>query len=716
MTKIIINEHDRIVLKNIERRVASQNVLGYVLVRAHESIELRESFSHEEIKALIDAGEMSIDRGWFEDGRATARLLAGVNNLSDLPSSEVFEMRRREYYVTEFLKREAADKNVKRTDASILDTLATIETSRPKLEADCRQKRPDEWPKQPSPRTFRRWLKQYENRGANVLALRNKYRFCGNRISNMDPEMLRVLTKYAVSYCSETRPTVNLIFKRMQSEVFALNLDREADGLPPYACPGKETLSQKIKALNQFEVYASRFGINSARTKFALVGGGLDVTRPLQHVQIDEWTIQLHTIAIGLGLDEFLTEEDRKYLSTQRLKVCLVLDVATRCVLGFRNSARSDHQAAIATMAMTVTNKNAIARAAGCKSDWPMQGAASLLSPDAGSMFLHELFLNVLAACDIVYENAPAGLSHLRGHVERVFGTMHTSLMPHFTGRSFSNVVDKGEYKAEERASILSAQLPQIFTRWVVDVYHHTPHAGLGGETPYNAWKRLTEMYGVTPCPTPHQRRNIFGVELDRALDQSGVIVAGNRYQSKELHAWYKQAGATNVTIRFDASDIGHVSVWIGNVWTEVPSVRVGIRGMDLDTWKDIVTDLKRRHKAGARIHERTVHDAIRDIASMAKHAMHVTALSADRPTAEELNRVEGTLALGFRIVDEPTSDAKTSDDILGSSFPALHEDDQPHTPVTVSPEVNAQPSSPVQIAPPEADAPEEDEWPELED
>ncbi len=212
------------------------------------------------------------------------------------------------------------------------------------------------------------------------------------------------------------------------------------------------------------------------------MGPGLDVTRPLQHVQIDEWTIQLHTIASKLGLDGILTEEDRKHLSTERLKLCLVLDVATRCVLGFRISSRSDHQTAIATMAMAVTNKNAIALSAGCQSDWPMQGPPSLVSPDAGGMFIHEKFLNALAASYVVYENAPAGLSHLRGHVERVFGMLNTGLTSYFTGRSFSNIVEKGDYKANERVSIFSAQLPQIFTRYIVDIYHHTPHPGLRGE------------------------------------------------------------------------------------------------------------------------------------------------------------------------------------------------------------------------------------------
>lgn len=712
--KIIIHPHDRITLKHVERRVAERTALGYVLSRDYGDVELRDELTHKQIKELIDAGEMSIDRNWYESGRASARLLAGVNTLADLPPEEVFELRRREYYVTNFLKREAADKTVKRTDESIKDAIAKIEAARPKMEAPCNRPNPDQWPKPPSARSFRRWLKQYENHGANTLALRNKYRFCGNRISQIDPEMYRVLVKFAVSYCSETRPTVNLVYKKMQAEVAAMNDEREANDLPRYTCPGKDTLARKIKSLNQFEVYASRFGIASARTKFAMVSGGLDVTRPLQHVQIDEWTIQLHTIATALGLDEVLTEDDRKYLEKQRLKVCLALDVGTRSVLAFRISSRSDHQAAIATMAMVVTDKNAIAAAAGCNSDWPMQGPPSLASPDAGPMFLDESFLNVLAACGITYENAPAGLSHLRGHVERVFGTMHTGLMPNFTGRSFSNVVEKGEYKADQRASILSAQLPQIFTRWVVDVYHHTPHPGLGGKTPYMAWKHGVEDFGVNACPNPHQRRNIFGVELPRVLDQSGVVVAGNQYHSKELHAWYEQVGSTELKVRFDASDIGHVSIWFRDSWNAVPAIREGLCGMDLDTWKDIVADLKRRHQAGARVYEHIVHAAIRDIAKMAKHAMHVTAISADRPTAEELNRVEATLTLGFTVVSDPASAPKPEGDILGSPFPAAQDGMQSDAP-TAFPDATT-PASPPLIAPKDA-APENagDEWGELE-
>jgi putative transposase len=714
MSKIIIGDHDRIILKNSERRVAKKDALGYVFVRMHENIELREPFTHDEIKALIDAGEMSIDVDWYEHSHATARLLAGVNNVSDLAGAELFQIRRREYYVTEFLKREAANKTIKRTDAGIGVALRDIEADRPKLKSACNRKRLDQWPPAPSARNFRRWLKTYEDRGAQTLALRMKHRQCGNRLSNLDPEMSRVLEKSALSYCSESRPTIKGVYEKMKAEVVAMNLERAERGLPEYVCPAKQTLSLRIKNLNQFEVLACREGLSAAKAAFTLVGPGLDVTRPLQHVQIDEWTIQLHTIASKLGLDDILTEEDRKHLSTERLKLCLVLDVATRCVLGFRISARSDHQTAIASMAMAVTNKNAIALAAGCRSDWPMQGPPSLVSPDAGGMFIHEDFLNALAASHIVYENAPAGLSHLRGHVERVFGTLNTGLTSFFTGRSFSNIVEKGDYKANERASIFSAQLPQIFTRYIVDIYHHTPHPGLRGETPYTAWKRLVNEFGVRASPTPHQRRERFGVELERVVNKSGILIAGNYYQSKELAAHFRQVGSTVLKIRFDASDIGHISARFGDRWNTIPSVREDVRGMDLSTWKQVVADLKARHTAGAKVYEHIVHEAVRAISALAKNAMHMTAISSDRPTKDEIDHAEASLQLGFEIVSERTSGRKPAGDILGKVFTA----DQ-HNPACATAPVTAPAESPLPSVPsaePSADETSgSGDWPTLE-
>jgi hypothetical protein len=94
---------------------------------------------------------------------------------------------------------------------------------------------------------------------------------------------------------------------------------------------------------------------------------------------------------------------------------------------------------------------------------------------------------------------------------------------------------------------------------------------------------------------------------------------------------------------------------------------------------------------------------------------MHVTAISADRPTKEELNHVEATLALGFKIVSDQASSTKPAGDILGSAFPAAHDDGQPNTSAVVTADATA-PTPLPSITPPVADDLADEAWGDLED
>ncbi|MDA9509427.1 hypothetical protein XI09_33285 [Bradyrhizobium sp. CCBAU 11386] len=653
MTRINLGPNDRVSDSHGEYRLVTSDRNGYVLARiGAASTTLNQTLTHQQLKDALKANMIRVDRGWFQEGRARARLMAGVSSLSELPLREANELLREQFYCDEFLRREARDPQVKRTDESIKRTLQVIDAERPTEGQRCDRMLVTK--PRPSARTFRRWLRKYEDGAFDVLALRGNHRDSGNRMSPVHPEAEHVMHKFVVGYCDERRKTKRALYGEMRAEFETINEERKARGLEPLSCPAKSTLSSRIDDLNAFEVYASRYGIARARAKFAIVGSGLDVARPLQHVQIDEWHVQLQTVADKLGIGDILTEADRKALQKERLYYSAVVDVATRCALaiGFARKNNRD-ETAINTLAMVGMDKSAIAKAAGCLSDWPMSGAFGLISPDAGSAYISERFRACVADLKAVYENAPAGLSHLRGHIERSLGSTHTMLMGNFPGRSFSNVVDLAEYKAEERAAVFSELVPKIFTRFIVDWYHHTPHAGLAGETPYQAWERLTEKYGVDAPPNGHQRREIFGVDLERSLDTRGVCVAGVYYQSPELQEWRRQVGDTKVRLRFDHFDLGHVSVWIGKRWMTVPSVREMFRGLSLETWLESVRDLRRRHAKNAKLTEHIVFAAIRAISQMADDAMRRVSIDLTRPTAESLRHEENNLLLGFEIVDE---------------------------------------------------------------
>src|SRR3546814_18591172 len=110
----------------------------------------------------------------------------------------------------------------------------------------------------------------------------------------------------------------------------------------------------------------------------------------------------------------------------------------------------------------------------------------------------------------------------MRGRIERVFGTIHTQLLSWFDGRTFENVVARGDYPAEARASLLVEELNRVLIRYVVDYYHNHPHEGLGGETPRRCWDRLVKKYGVKPPPGPDQKRHVFGIQAQGVIGKWG--------------------------------------------------------------------------------------------------------------------------------------------------------------------------------------------------
>lgn len=83
-----------------------------------------------------------------------------------------------------------------------------------------------------------------------------------------------------------------------------------------------------------------------------------------------------------------------------------------------------------------------------------------------------------------------------------MFGTFATKLIPRLSGRTFSNTVERGDYDSVARAALNPEEFCSVLVRYIVDVYHRSPHSGLDGETPLDCWNRLVEKFGVQPPPT----------------------------------------------------------------------------------------------------------------------------------------------------------------------------------------------------------------------
>ena len=63
------------------------------------------------------------------------------------------------------------------------------------------------------------------------------------------------------------------------------------------------------------------------------------------------------------------------------------------------------------------------------------------------------------------------------------------ALLDRLNGRTFPNVVERGDHPSGGRACLDADDLAFALVRWIVDIYHDTPQRGLGGRTPLRQWQ-----------------------------------------------------------------------------------------------------------------------------------------------------------------------------------------------------------------------------------
>ena len=326
-----------------------------------------------------------------------------------------------------------------------------------------------------------------------------------------------------------------------------MNKTRAAAGLAPLSQPSSKLFAAKIGDLTAYAVCAGRKGIAAARKKFVSISGGLDVTRPGERIEIDEWRVPLQTLIVDAGVWELLTLELQEKVARERWWLSVAIDCASRCILGMRLAPTANSTSAIAVLAMVCANKRRFADAVGALTPWDMRCGFETVATDQGSAYIGDEFRAALVGAGGTPFNPPAGLAEMRARVERIFGTIHTQLISRFTGRSFENTVVLGDYPSEARASLTIDELASVLVRYVTDIYHNLPHEGLNDETPRNAWFRLTKLYNTPPPPDADTRRNIFGVKLTRALTTRGVRFLNVFYQSHDLQAYRRKVGDVEV-------------------------------------------------------------------------------------------------------------------------------------------------------------------------
>jgi len=502
----------------------------------------------------------------------------------------------------------------------------------------------------PHPSTLLKWVRKQERMKGSVLAHVDKRYLSGRSKRTFCYEAQKLINDCVREYASYKRPTKAVVVKNALKEFRKRNRLKAKEGLRLLRIPSKRTLYREIDKLEPYYVSCQREGIDAANRKFAIIEEGADVLYPLERIEIDEWKVDLITLLAESGVFGSMSPEQINALPKGRRWVYVAMDTSTRCILAFRISANPNSRDAISTLEMITKDKTEIARAFGCDCDWDQFGGFGTVVTDQGPAFANYNFKCAVTDLWGTVLFPPAGVPKLRGRIERVFRTFGTKLMPLLSARTMSNVVERGDIDPEQLAAITDDQLAEIFTRFIVDIYHNEPHGGLGGQTPANCWKEKIAQFGCTPPPDRRRRRAAFGQTYERVISGRGVRFCGVFYSNDAIRERFLKSNKRKVLIRVDRSDIGSIEVNLDGGWVEAFTLTKGLDGLSFEAWTLAGQNLRKKYRAEAEVHQLTIDRAIDDIVEIDHCASLRMGLTPQCLTAEQVELNEKQLFLGLEM------------------------------------------------------------------
>jgi putative transposase len=198
-----------------------------------------------------------------------------------------------------------------------------------------------------------------------------------------------------------------------------------------------------------------------------------------------------------------------------------------------------------------------------------MHGQFRRLHADHAAPHRAESFRRACLANGIDPDVRPRGPAHFGGHIERLIGTMvgRMRLLPGATG---SNVTQRDGYDAGKAAAMTLEE----FERWLlfqIAIYHNTPHGGLDGKCPAQAWEQAVAGHSplLPACLDIVHLTRQFLPARQRTVHAYGVQIRHRRYWHSVLAARIGQ----QITVHHDERTLQEVYAEIDGAFVALPVV-----------------------------------------------------------------------------------------------------------------------------------------------
>lgn len=352
-------------------------------------------------------------------------------------------------------------------------------------------------------------------------------------------------------YLTRQRRSVAVVHREISRECVSRGL----------VSPSRGTVERRVALLDPARSVAARQGRNAARSLVAAGGQVPEISGVLEQVQVD------HTPVDVIVVDE------RHRLPIGRPYLTVAIDVATRCVVGLVVTLEAPSATSVGLcLAHTATDKQAWLERLGVQATWQMSGKPAELYVDNAAEFKSEALRRGCLQHGIELSYRPPGQPHFGGIVERLIGTLMTTVHE-LPGTTFSNVGQRAGYDSDKTATLTLVDL-QRWLALAVSVYHGRVHETLG-RTPAAVWADLVD-HGPAPVTVTDETAFLidFLPVIRRTLSRSGFVVDRVHYYGDVLRPWIARRGQLGrFVLRRDPRDISRV--WVldpeGKEYVEVP-------------------------------------------------------------------------------------------------------------------------------------------------
>ncbi|MBY5812045.1 MULTISPECIES: hypothetical protein [Rhizobium] len=593
--------------------------------------------THFKISEMIAARTLKVERRWFAEGDAVTKAGAALDP-GDLPDYAVSRF----LMVTKFLEGWREGRWPKSDDgakAFYADYDALRAKFAPKPRGGKKIDISDGLTRVCG-RQFLRDVQKFEASGRNPFSLVRNYRGRSMHPPQFDEDVVDVTEEYIRKIPNAKRPKVKNYYD-------AFREDSRIVGLAEEAVPSLSTFQRwRHNILEDLHVAAAHHGDDAAKDEYQMTGAGQRRYKPLERIELDEHKLDIMLLLKGTRLWGMLHDEAQRKIESMRFWASVAIDVGTRSILALRLlDSDPGGRSAIETLRMACSPKEGTALFAGSESPWPMYGKPEIVATDSGAAYNQRDFqLVVVSLCD-AHLIPPVRNARLRGTVERYFRTFNDRYMHLFPGRTYSNPIMRGAYDSKANAAMDFEEFARHLVRLIVDAYHRTPHRGLDGQTPMDAWTTMTAKYEVLPLTEKDERA--FDITIfDHPIGRNGLIFMGIPYVDERLQKFINKNKNGRADIRVNPWDLGQIRARTldGKGFYTIKTPIPGFDGVSVTHWEVAQRWLRERFS----VDEQKDHDNVMRALQATRHAVEVAEernnIASHHHTAEDLLRVHRSI------------------------------------------------------------------------